>query len=127
MHIAKFDFAILIETTSLEAISYIINSKDYQDIVIQINNASTFTHIITATNIKQICPVNHNKHGVFLFNYFFADSLDQKLRVWEYTAGWFQQETGLDYSAVLLPTDNLQAKYTIFNHCRWDKFTDILL
>jgi hypothetical protein len=126
MHIAKFDFAILIEATSFDAISFIKNSKDYQNIVMQLNDASTFTHIITATNIKQISPVNHNKQGVFLFNYFFADSLDQNLGVWEYTAGWFQQETGLNNSTVLLPTDQLQSKYTIINHCRWNKLMDIL-
>lgn len=34
---------------------------------------------------------------------FFADSLEQNLGVWEYTAGWFQEETGLDNSTVLVP------------------------
>jgi len=126
VHIAKFDFVILIETTSIEVIENIKNSRLYQIIVNAIKDASVFTHIINATNIKHISPVNHNKQGVFLFNYFFADSLEQNLGVWEYTAGWFQQETGLNNSTVLLPTDKQQSKYTIINHCRWDKLSDVL-
>ena len=126
VHIAKFDFAILIETTSLEVIENIKNSRAYQIIEKEIKDSSVFTHIINATNIKHIGPVNHKKQGVFLFNYFFADSLKQNLGIWEYTAGWFQQETGLDNSTVLLPTSNTQSKYSIINHCRWDKLSDIL-
>ncbi|MEO5501998.1 MAG: hypothetical protein ABIR31_11210 [Ginsengibacter sp.] len=126
VHKAMFDFAILIEAKTLEAIESIKNSNDYSAIVKQIIDASTFTHIISATNIKCISPVNHNNKGVFLFNYFFADSTEQNLEVWEYTAGWFQQETGLDNSTVLLPLYKQQSKFTIINHCRWDKLSDIL-
>ena len=126
VHIAKFDFAILIETTSLEVIENIKNSRAYQIIEKEIKDSSVFTHIINATNIKHVGPVNHKKQGVFLFNYFFADNLAQNLGIWEYTAGWFQQETELDNSTVLLPMSNPQSKYSIINHCRWDKLSDIL-
>ena len=126
VHIARFDVAVLIEATTLEAINSVKNSDAFKQMETAIKNNSTFTHIITATNVKHINPVDHKKQGVFLFNYFFADSLQQNLGVWEYTAGWFQQETGLDNSIVLLPTDQQQSKYTIINHCRWDKLTDIL-
>ena len=118
--------AILIEATTLEAINTVKNNDAYKQMEIAIKNTSTFTHIITATNERHINSVDHNKQSVFLFNYFFADSLQQNLSVWEYTAGWFQKETGLDNSTVLLPTDKQQSKYTIINHCRWDKLTDIL-
>lgn len=126
VHIAKFDLAILIEASTLETIENIKKSDGYKEIEKTIKSASTYTHIVSATNIKHISPVNHNKQGVFLFNYFFADDLQQNLGVWEYTAGWFQQETGLDNSTVLLPTDQHHSKYSIINHCRWDKMTDIL-
>ena len=126
VHIARFDFVILIEATSAGTIDSLKESEAYREIVNAIKEASTFTHIITATNIKQINPVDHNKQGVFLFNYFFADSLQQNLAVWEYTAGWFQQETGLDNSTVLLPTGGQPSGYTIINHCRWNQLADIL-
>jgi len=126
VHIARFDFAILIEARSFKAIEKIKNSNTYKEIISAIETASAFTHIITATNVKQIGAVNHKRQGVFLFNYFFSDNLQQNLAVWEYTAGWFQQETGLDNSTVLLPKNLEQSSYKIINHCRWNKMSEIL-
>ncbi|MFT4620316.1 MAG: hypothetical protein ACI9KS_001873 [Sulfitobacter sp.] len=57
---------------------------------------------------------------------FYADSLDINLQVWNYTAGWFQDQTGLNNSTVLLPNEISDMPYTIINHCRWDGLRDIL-
>lgn len=126
VHIARFDVVILIEAATLEAMNSVKNSGAYKQMETAVKNASTFTNIIAATNVKNIGAVDHQKQGVFLFNYFFADSLQQNLEVWEYTAGWFQQETGLDNSTVLLPTNQQQSNYAIINHCRWDNWRDII-
>lgn len=126
VYIAKFDLAILIETTDLETIRLIQGTPTYQQMERAIKNISTYTHFITARNIRRIDAVNHEHQGVFLFNYFFADSTEQNLDVWEYTAGWFQQETGLDNSTVLLPEYPEDSQYSIINHCRWNKMMDIL-
>ena len=91
-----------------------------------VNDNSIFTHTITASNARRIGPVDHSRPGVFLFNYFFADSVEQNLAVWNYTAGWFQAETGLDNSTVLLPTAAARSNYSIINHCRWDRLGQIL-
>ena len=123
---ARYDFAMLIEANSADKIENIRSSDGYKEMENAIKSSSTLTHIVSATNIRHINPVNHNKSGVFLFNYFFADNLQQNLAVWEYTAGWFQQETGLDNSTVLLPGEPQKSKYTIINHCRRDKMSDIL-
>lgn len=126
VHIAKFDVAVLIEAKTLGAIQAVQNSTAFRQMETAIKNASAYRHIITATNVKLIAPVDHNKQGIFLFNYFFADDLQQNLAVWEYTAGWFQQETGLDNSTVLLPMHPGKSGYSIINHCRWDKWADII-
>lgn len=126
VQIAKYDFAILIEVASLQKLQEIINSSGYKQLEESIKNVSKLTHFVTATNVKRIDTVNHKKQGVFLFNYFYADDLQQNIEVWEYTAGWFQQETGLNNSTVLLPQDSEASKYTIINHCRWDNIWDIL-
>lgn len=125
-HIAKFDYVILIEAASQGKIETIKNSAELKEIQKRLKNSSAFTYLIEAKNVKQIAPVNHKKQGVFLFNYFFADRVAQNLAVWEYTAGWFQQETRLDNSTVLLPTERQTSKYTIINHCRWDNLRQIL-
>ena len=91
-----------------------------------IREAATFAHVITATNARRIGAVDHGRQGVFLFNYFFADDTAQNLAVWEYTAGWFEQETGLDNSTVLLPRGGELSNYNIVNHCRWDRMRDVV-
>lgn len=126
VQVARYDLVILIEANSKEKIDEILSSVAYQQMISSMKNKAKLTHIISATNVRHINPVNHKVQGVFLFNYFFADHLQQNLKVWEYTAGWFQQETGLDNSTVLLPDNLAESKYTIINHCRWDKMGDIL-
>ncbi len=126
VQLAKYDFAILIEVSSADKIIDIMNSNSYKQIEANIKKVAKLTHVITAINVKKIDTVNHKKQGVFLFNYFYADNLQQNIDVWEYTAGWFQQETGLNNSTVLLPQGNNTSKYTIINHCRWGKMSDIL-
>lgn len=126
VHIARFDFAVLIEVESLDAAERIRLHPVYQAMESAVRTAASYTHVITATNVRRINAVDHQRNGVFLFNYFFADDTNQNLGVWEYTAGWFEQETGLDNSTVLLPVEKDKSKYNIINHCRWDKLTDIL-
>jgi len=126
VHIARFDFAVLIEVESLEAAERIRQHPVYQTMEAAVRKAASYTHVITATNVRRINAVDHKRNGVFLFNYFFADETDKNLGVWEYTAGWFEQETGLDNSTVLLPVEKDKSKYNIINHCRWDKLSDIL-
>lgn len=122
----KYDFALLIEANNLEKIGHIKNSSAYKAIESTIKKISKHHHIATATNVKQMGSVDHKKQGVFLFNYFYADNLQQNLDVWEYSAGWFQEETGLKNSTVLLPIEESVCDYTIVNHCRWDKMSQVL-
>ena len=126
VHVARFDLAILIETTSPEAADVLKGSPAYAEMERAIREAASFTHVVTATNAKCIGPVDHESRGIFLFNYFFADDTAKNLVVWEYTAGWFQQETGLDNSTVLLPRDGERSEYNIVNHCRWDRLGDVM-
>lgn len=124
VHIAKFDLVILIEAKSQQRINELQSHIEFKNMEKELSNCANYYYSTTASNIKNIGAVDHQKQGVFLFNYFFADNLQQNIDVWEYTAGWFQQETGLDNSTVLLPIEYSQ--YTIINHCRWDKWTNII-
>lgn len=126
IEVARYDVAVLIEADSVDKIEQIENTEGYTSFLKQLRDVSQNTHVIKATNVKRIASVDHSKQGVFLFNYFFAEDLGQNLEVWEYTAGWFQQETGLSNSTVLLPNPATPSEYTIINHCRWDGFLDVL-
>ncbi|SEB75577.1 hypothetical protein SAMN04489761_1671 [Tenacibaculum sp. MAR_2009_124] len=123
-HLAKFDVVILIEINSLENAKKLLKSKTYDKLVSTIKMKSSYSHITQASNVRQIGPVDHTKQGIFLFNYFYAKSTIQNLLVWEYTAGWFEKETKLNNSTLLLPNDD--SKYTIINHCRWDNLWNIV-
>lgn len=124
--VAKFDVVLLVEFENVEA------AKAYQDTpawnsLLQYTRETSRNFVdLTASNTRRIGPVNHATDGVFLFNYFYADSLDINLQVWNYTAGWFQDQTGLDNSTVLLPQNPGVVPYTIINHCRWDSLRNIL-
>lgn len=126
VHVARYDLVILIECKSEEAAKEIQAYPAYIELMRIISSNASFTHQITASNIRRIGAVDHSRQGTFLFNYFFADSVEENLAIWNYTAGWFQAETGLDNSTVLMPTDAAQSNYSIINHCRWDSLGQIL-
>jgi hypothetical protein len=117
---------VVYETESPEATDAVENAADYAMIERAIEEAAMDTYTVTATNVKRIGAVNHDAQVVFLFNYFFADDTARNLAVWKYTAGWFQKETGLDNSTVLLPREGERCDYNIINHCRWDRLRDVL-
>lgn len=125
VHVARFDLSVLIETTTLEAAEALKVSSVYADMECAVREAASFTHTVTATNVRRMGAVDHREQGVFLFNYFFADDTAQNVAVWEDTAGWWEQETGLDNSTVLLPRDG-ESNYNVINHCRWDHLRDVL-
>lgn len=126
IHLAKFDFVILIETDSEASGNEVRSHEVYKKMLNKIRDVSSYTHIVSAYSIRRINNVNHKKQGVFLFNYFSSRSKEQNLMVWEYTAGWFEKETGLDNSTLLSPLEMENAEYSIINHCRWDNYLDIL-
>jgi len=126
VEVARFDVVMLIEFKNIEAVDTFRDTQQWQDAMASANLKAQKSTCIAATNTRRIGPVDHSRDGVFLFNYFYADSLDINLKVWNYTAGWFQDQTGLDNSTVLLPLDASKLPYTIINHCRWDRLRDIL-
>lgn len=126
VHIAKYDMVVLIETESESTAESVKANKHYKDLEKKINEIANHTLYLSASNVKRIDSVDHTRQGVFLFNFFYADNVQQNIGIWEYTAGWFQQETGLDNSTVLLPKNPTKSDYKIINHCRWDSFNNIL-
>jgi hypothetical protein len=125
-HIARYDVAALVEAESPAAAKAVNATSEWNALQSDMHAASKDVYAITASNVKRIGPVDRTRDGVFLFNYFFADRLEQNLAVWEYTAGWFEYETDLHNSTVLLPEPGERRDYTIINHCRWDSLWNIL-
>lgn len=127
VEVARFDLVVLIEFETLEAARSFRGSASWNEMLGLAEKDARKTLSVAASNARRIGPVDHSRDGVFLFNYFYADSLDINLKVWKYTAGWFQDQTGLDNSTLFLPEgDDEDIPYTVINHCRWDKLSDIL-
>jgi hypothetical protein len=125
-HRARYDLVLLVETDSVARAEALFESTSFRLLEAHMRNEAHHVYVVAASNAKRIGAVDHQRNGVFLFNYFYADSLAQNLAVWEYTAGWFQKETGLDNSTVLTPTQPDLSQYTLINHCRWDGLADVL-
>ncbi len=124
VYVARFDVTVLIETDGVESARRLRSDETFLALEKRVREASHHTYLVTASNVRRIGPVDHDRQGVFFFNYFFADDVEQNLAVWNYTAGWFEQETDLHNSTVLLPLEDENSQYTIINHCRWDHLRD---
>ena len=42
------------------------------------------------------------------------------LDLWDYMAGWYEAETGMDNSTLLQPLEGERSDYVVINHARWD-------
>jgi hypothetical protein len=124
--IARFDLAVLVETASPAAAAELEGEASWTALVGAIQAASRRGYRLRARNVRSMGPVDHRRQGVFLFNYFYADRTDLNLAAWQYTAGWFRDQTGLDNSTVLLPDDTTEPRYRLINHARWDRLSDVL-
>jgi hypothetical protein len=124
--VARFDLAVLVETTSPTAAAELEAEPPWGELAATIEAASRRSYHLRGHNVRRMGPVDHHRQGVFLFNYFYADRTDLNLAAWQYTAGWFADQTGLDNSTVLLPEETSEPRYRLVNHARWDRLWDVL-
>lgn len=125
VHMARYDLVVLVETTTPDDAAALRTTDEWMTLKHTVRRVAANTLELAASNVRRMGDVDHTRAGVYLFNYFFADDTAQNIAVWERTAGWWQQETDLDNSEVLLPRPG-ETDYTIINHCRWDRLTDFL-
>ncbi|HEY6745438.1 MAG TPA: hypothetical protein VI357_06925 [Mycobacteriales bacterium] len=121
-----FDAVLLVETASVARAEDLRAAPLLTGLVADLRAAAHRTFAFTGSNPRRIGPVDHDRQGVFLFNFFSARDVESTLFAWQYTAGWFQDQTGLDNSTVLQPADPEVLPYTVVNHCRWDRLRDVL-
>jgi hypothetical protein len=77
-------------------------------------------HQIAARNVRRVADVDKSRPGVFLFNYFAGDDPGLAVELWDYLAGWYEAETGMDNSTLLAPLEGEESDYVMINHARWD-------
>lgn len=119
-----FDAVLLVQTEDPAGAAALARVGVLTDLVGELEAAGAVTLAFAASNARRIGDVDHDRPGVFLFNYFTADEVEANLHARQFTAGWFQDQTGLDNSTVLRPLD--PSACTLVNHCRWDRLRDVL-
>ncbi|TDE30105.1 hypothetical protein E1295_41345 [Nonomuraea mesophila] len=114
---ARYDVVLLVRTTDVGSALALRDDPLY-------TKATTLlparrTHQIAGRNAARLGDVDHGPDHAFLFNYFYADDRETLLKIWEYTAGWFQAKTALPNSTLLQPLDGESTDYGIINHASW--------
>ncbi|HWE64903.1 MAG TPA: hypothetical protein VHB98_24580 [Chloroflexota bacterium] len=121
IHIARFDLVVLVETRSVAAIREVQRTEPYKALMDVLQCHARRLHIMAARNAKRVGDVDRTRDGLFLFNYFVADDAGVMLQLWDYLAGWYAVETGLDNSILLVPIEGEHSDYVAINHARWDE------
>jgi hypothetical protein len=120
LHVPRFDIVVLIETTSPTTAPEVQRTEPYQALVNTLRAQAKDMHVIAARNAKRVGDVDKTRPGTFLFNYFVADDPEVMLQLWDYLAGWYAVETGLDNSTLLVPLEGELSDYLAINHARWN-------
>jgi hypothetical protein len=120
LHLANFDVVTLIQTTSPATAHKVQNAPAYDALVEAVRSKAQAVHIMAARNARRIGDVDTRRRGLFLFNHFAADDPGVMLQLWEYLAGWYAVETGLDNSVAMIRLDHEPSDYAIVNWARWD-------
>ncbi|TAM89320.1 MAG: hypothetical protein EPN43_07200 [Jatrophihabitans sp.] len=115
---ARFDVAVLVETSSPAAAEAVRTEPAYVQLARLLQDASADVYATSATCTRSLGDVDHHRQGLFLFNHFVGTDREDLTRLWEHLAAWYVAEAGLDNSTLLAPSD--PAGFVLINHARWD-------
>lgn len=121
LHVANFDVVVLIQTTSPATARDVRTAPAYEALMNALRSNAEAVRVFAARNARRIGDVDTRRKGLFLFNHFAAADAGVMLQLWEYLAGWYAVETGLDNSVALVPLDGEKSDYAIVNWARWDE------
>ncbi|HKO23925.1 MAG TPA: hypothetical protein VJY65_04205, partial [Chloroflexota bacterium] len=121
IRVPHFDIVVLIETTSPAVIRDVQSTPLYEALLAALRSQAKHLHVMAARNAKRVGDVDKTRQGLFLFNYFVADDARVMLQLWDYLAGWYAVETGLDNSTLLVPLEGERSDYLAINNARWEE------
>lgn len=116
---ARYDVAMLVETSAPEALADVQASVPVAKVRAALDEVATDVHVMAARCVRSLGEVDRTRQGLFLFNHFTAADPAIALPLWEHLAGWYAARTGLDNSTLLAPVE--PDDYVLVNHARWDK------
>lgn len=117
---AWFDVAVLAELSSPDSAGEARAAPAWRAMAEEVTGRARRVHEVAARNVRRVADVDKARPGLFLFNYFGGDDPGLAAEVWDYLAGWYEAETGMDNSTLLAPLDGEKSDYVLINHARWD-------
>jgi hypothetical protein len=118
--VPRFDIVVLVETPSTANVRAVQATPEYGALLAALTRAAKRVSVTAARDAKRLGDVDKRREGIFLFNFFVGDDPAVVLDLWDYLAGWYTVETGLDNSTLLVPLEDEQADYVAVNNARWD-------
>ena len=120
IQVADFDVLVLIQTRSPAAAESLQQTPVYRALIGTLLEGARTVSVTAACNVKRIGDVDTSHQGLFLFNHFAAEDPAVMRQLWDYLAGWYVVETGLDNSVAMAPLEGQRSDYAIVNWARWD-------
>ena len=120
IQVPDFDVLVLIETRSPTDAEALQQTPAYGALSDALRESARTVSVTAARNVKRIGDVDTSHQGLFLFNHFAAEDPAVMRQLWDYLAGWYVVETGLDNSVAMAPLDGQRSDYAIVNWARWD-------
>ena len=115
---AFFDVIVLIKSSTTAELPSLSEDAAYQAMLDVLDRRARGVTITEARNARRIADVPSDQK-LHLFNHFLAEDTSA-LDVWDYVAGWYQQEMRLKNSEVLAPIDPNSTPFAFINHASWD-------
>jgi hypothetical protein len=115
---AFYDVIVLIRTRETAELTSLSEDAAYEAMLEVLDQRARSVTITRARNARRIADVPSNDR-LHLFNHFLAEDTSA-LEVWDYLAGWYQQEMRLTNSEVLAPIDPDSSPFAFINHASWN-------
>jgi hypothetical protein len=115
---AFYDVIVLIKTGTTAELTSLSEDPAYQAMLASLDRRARSVTITEAHNARRIADVPSSER-LHLFNHFFAEDASA-LDVWDYVAGWYQQEMRLRNSEVLAPIEPESTPFAFINHASWN-------
>jgi len=117
---AWFDVVVLAELSTPDAAGAVRAAAAWQTLAGTLSEQAHRVHQVAARNVCRVGDVDKTRPGGFVFNYFAGNDPEVAVELWDYLAGWYEAETGLDNSTLLAPLEGETSDYVMINHARWD-------
>jgi hypothetical protein len=116
--VGRYDVIVLIKTPTVADLPAVTADPSYQRLLEVLHAHARRVTVTRARNARRIADVPAAAR-LHLFNHFLTAN-DAALAVWDYLAGWYQQETGLTNSEVMAPIEPDSSPFAFINHAGWD-------